>query len=74
MVKMETRHGKNLAAGLSKTHLGRHPMLKLFNVKQELISLQLPRRLPRRLQRQQPRPPQQLPRLQSIPIHIACVK
>ena len=63
---MVTLHGKNLAAGLSKTHPGRHLMLKLFNVKQEQISLQQPR-LPRQL-------PRRLPRLQPIPIHIASVK
>ena len=55
MVKMVTQHGKNLAAGLSKNHLGRYLMSKVFNVKQEPISFQLPREPPR----QQPRPPQQ---------------
>ena len=45
MAKMVTQHGKNLAAGLSKTQDGRYLMSKVFNVKQEQISLQLPRQL-----------------------------
>ena len=81
---MVTQHGKNLAAGLSKTQHGRYLMSKMFNVKQESISLQLPQQhqrdalqLPDVLQLpdalQLPRPPQQLPRLRLTLIHIAYV-
>ena len=69
---MVTQHGKNLVAGLSKTQHGRYPMSKMFNVKQEPISLQPPRKLQR--QRQLQRSPQQLARLRLTPIHILNVK
>ena len=65
MVKMVTQYGKNLVAGLSKTQHGRYPMSKMFNVKQEPISLQPPRKLQRQ---------RQLQRLRLTPIHILNVK
>ena len=40
MVKMVTPNGKNLAAGHSMEHHGRHPMSILSNVNQQPFNLQ----------------------------------